>query len=76
MEAQQAAAQPTADKPKKVCMGGCCQCRPVRILRNKCLENNNGDETACLDFINAFKMCVTTKRAEAAARRAQAETMI
>ena len=55
--------------------GGCCQCRPVRILRNQCLENNNQDESKCMDFINAFKECVAAKkkmRLERELREAQA----
>ena len=65
--------QPVVEAPKKrACAGGCCQCRPVRILRNNCLENNNGEEEACIDFINAFKACVAAKRAENEQRRQQA----
>ena len=28
------------------------------------IENNNGDEQMCIDFINAFKMCVKIKKEE------------
>ena len=60
--------------------GGFCKCHPVKVLRNKCLENNNGDEAACIDFVNAFKACVVVKKQERLAREAaearQANTMI
>ena len=35
-----------------------CQCKPIKILRNNCIENNNGNEEPCMDFVNAFKACV------------------
>ena len=56
---------------------GGCMCKPVKMLRNKCIENNNGDETPCIDFVNAFKACVVAKKAKnAALAQAQAQTMI
>ena len=60
------------EQPKKhACTRPCCQCKPVRLLRNACLENNGGDESKCIDFVNAFKTCIAAKRAEAAALQAQ-----
>ena len=55
-------------KPKGGCGSRpCCQCKPIRIMRNRCIENNNGEEAPCIDFINAFKACVAAKKAQAAA---------
>lgn len=50
---------------KKSCTKPCCQCKPVRIMRNQCLENNNGNEEPCIAFIEAFKHCVAQKKQEA-----------
>lgn len=38
-------------------------------MRDNCLKNNK-EEGACLTFIDAFKACVETKKAEIAARKA------
>ena len=59
----------TPQKKKGGCSRPCCQCKPVRILRNQCIENNNGNEEPCIDFINAFKACVAAKKAEAELKR-------
>lgn len=65
------------EQKKSGCNRPCCQCKPVRLLRNKCIENNNGEEAPCIDFVNAFKTCVAAKKAEAAARAsAQSQTML
>lgn len=64
---------PAERKPTtgRSCQGVCCACRPIRVMRDNCLKNN--EETECFSFVDAFKQCVDTKRAEVAARRALAE---
>ncbi|TNV80932.1 hypothetical protein FGO68_gene4964 [Halteria grandinella] len=61
---------PAEKKPTtgRSCQGVCCACRPIRVMRDNCLKNN--EEFACISFVDAFKQCIDTKRAEVAARRA------
>ena len=61
---------------KHSCNRPCCQCKPIRIMRNQCLANNPDDESACQDFINAFKLCIETRKAEAAAKKAQNHNLL
>jgi hypothetical protein len=42
-------------------------------MRDNCLKNNKEDE--CLYFVDAFKQCVDTKRAQIAERKAAQEAM-
>jgi len=50
------------------CAGVCCACRPIRVMRDNCLKNN--EEDTCKTFVDAFKECVSVKRAEVEARKA------
>ena len=62
MESQQPAV--VEPQPKKQCNKPCCQCKPVRILRNNCLAQN--PEEKCIDFVNAYKNCIEAKKMEMA----------
>lgn len=50
------------------CAGVCCACRPIRVMRDNCLKNNQAED--CLSFVDAFKQCVSVKKAEVEARKA------
>jgi hypothetical protein len=44
------------------CAKPACKCKPIRILRDQCLQGNPEDK--CQDWVNAFKQCVEEKKRE------------
>ena len=75
MEASQLAPAERLEQQAKLstghrCQGACCACRPIRVMRDNCLKNNQAEE--CSYFVDAFKECVEHKKAEIAARKLMA----